>query len=171
MPNFSHILDGVIARLQPVIFVAAVVAWAAGLIGHLSTRGSGKRISPQFVAGGLIFAALIGGEFAVNGFTKRAALKEIRPKLYANIESMTVNGVELVNDPDLITALRGMHDAPAHHSEPTVSYQLLLQTERGPLTLLLRRDSQNKHEYWVYYPGFHSTQDNEVGRVFTDALD
>jgi hypothetical protein len=44
-----------------------------------------------------------------------------------------------------------------------------LQTNEGPLELLLRRDSTVPNEYWVFYPVFD--QANDIGTVETDALD
>jgi hypothetical protein len=37
--------------------------------------------------------------------------------------------------------------------------------------LVLRRDSAVPNEYWVYYRGFEATETNDIGTVFTDALD
>lgn len=71
----------------------------------------------------------------------------------------------------LFVVLRDMHDTMGHHSHPTTRYRLFLTTSRGPLELQLCRDSQDPHEYWVFYPGFDSTKMNDIGHVFTNALD
>ena len=92
-------------------------------------------------------------------------LGEIRPRLFANVEKIEVNGQDLNSSGALLDAMRDMHGVTGHHSSPTIEYRVSLQTSNGPLSLCLRRDSQHRHEYWVYYPGFYSTSANEVGRV------
>jgi len=125
----------------------------------------------MLIAGCLVFAGIIGGEFALGAYVKSAALNEIHPRLFASIEAMTVNGTQVDKADDLIAALRNMHDTMAHHSHPTTGYRLSLKTSRGPLVLRVRRDSQEPHEYWVFYEDFYSTTSNDVGHIFTDALD
>jgi hypothetical protein len=169
--NFAHILDKTIYPLQPLIVLAAVIAWVFAAAGHMSARRNGRRTSPMFFAGILGFAAIIGAEFGVAAIVKQAALKEIRPKLFANVAGVEVNGTPAKNRAALVDAVRNMHDIMAHHSSPRIRFEVLLETANGPLALCLGRDSQDNHEYWVYYSGFHSTQSNEIGHVFTSALD
>jgi hypothetical protein len=161
---------------QPILILIAMIGWVLAVVGQISAicsrkPGSRRPISGKFIAGMLIFAGIIGGEFAIDGLIKSAALEEIRPKLTSNIEAVTVNGTLFDRSNGLIADLRAMHDSFGHHSHPTSGYQLILKTSRGPLLLQLCRDSQNPHEYWVFYLEFYSTKSNEVGRVFTDALD
>jgi hypothetical protein len=71
----------------------------------------------------------------------------------------------------LVAALRGIEAHRYHHSHPTASFRVQLQTSEGPLELTLRRDSTEPREYWVYYRGFNATEINDVGAVVTGALD
>lgn len=168
MPDLAHFVDALFYRLWPALMVAALIAWGAALLGHFSGSQVGRR---RFFASILVFPGIIGGIFAVSAFIKHAALEEIRPTLFANVERVTVNGSDVNNGPAVIDAIRGMHDVIGHHSSPTSCYRISIQTSRGPLTLLLRRDSQDSREYWVYYAGFHSTQSNALGHVFTPIFD
>jgi hypothetical protein len=177
MHDFAHLLDRTIYPLQPVIILAAFIAWGLAAAGQISaiasknTRNWRRTISPRFAAGSLIFVAIIGIEFGIAGVLRMAALEEIRPKLSADIESATVNGVHFDISDGFIADLRNIHGTFGHHSSPTANYRLFLQTSRGPLTLELRRDSQDMREYWVFYTEFNATKLNDVGHVFTDALD
>jgi hypothetical protein len=100
-----------------------------------------------------------------------AAMKEISPRLTSRIESVGVDRIQMSDATALVGALRAMHGTIGHHSHPTRKYHVLLNTERGYLTLDLGRDSGDAHEYWVFYSGFHATSLNAVGHAFTDALD
>lgn len=168
MPDFAHFVDALFYRLWPALIVAALIAWGVGLLGYVSGSQVGRR---RFFASMFVFAGIIGGFFAVSAFIKHAALSEIKPRLSADVERVTVNGSDVNNGPAVIDAIRGMHDVIGHHSSPTIRYRISIETSRGPLTLLLRRDSQDSREYWVYYTGFHSTQSNALGHVFTPIFD
>ena len=104
-------------------------------------------------------------------FIGQAARDEVRPRLNASVASVLVDGKSIAAGDALLAALRGMEAHRYHHSHPTMSYRVQLQTPEGPLELTLRRDSTEPHEYWVYYRGFNATEANDVGAVFTDALD
>jgi len=176
MHDFADLLDRSAHLLQPILILVALTGWILTLVGQISAYrsrklGSPRAISGKFVVGMLLFAGVIGGEFAIAGVVKSAALEEIKPKLSSNIEAVTINEVEFDRGNGLIEDLRALRDAPAHHSHPTRGFRVILKTSRGPLALQLCRDSENPHEYWVFYPGFYSTKSNEVGRVFTAALD
>jgi hypothetical protein len=176
MPHFAHVVDRAVDSFQPIFILIALGGWATAIVGQISAYrsrkpGSPRPISGKFIAGMLVFAGVIGGEFAIGGFLKSAALDEVKPKLTANIDAVTINGARFDETNELLAALRSMQDTMGHHSHPTRGYRLFLTTSRGPLELQLCRDSQDPHEYWVFYSGFYSTKMNDIGHVFTNALD
>jgi hypothetical protein len=173
MHSLAHLVDRTVSSLQPVLILVALGGWAIAFAGQIVTRrpGSPRPVSAMFVAGGLIFAGIIGGEFLIGAYLKSVALNEIHPQLSADIGSLTVNGTQFGKADDLIAALRNIRDTTAHHSHPTTEYRVLLNTSQGALALHVCRDSQDPHEYWVFYPNFHSTASNAVGHIFTEALD
>jgi len=176
MHHFAHLVDRTVNSLQPIFILIALGGWAVALVGQISAYrsrkpGAPRPISGKFIVGMLVFAGVIGGEFAIGGFLKSAALDEVKPKLTANIEAVTINGTRFDKTSEFFAALRNMHSTMGHHSHPTTRYRLFLTTSQGPLELQLCRDSQDPHEYWVFYPGFDSTRKNDIGHVFTNALD
>jgi hypothetical protein len=176
MHSFAHLVDRTVNSLQPVLILVALAGWAMAFVGQIVAQRSRKPDSPKtvsamFVTGGLIFAGIIGGEFALGAYVKSAALNEIHPKLSADIRSLTVNGSQFAKADELIASLRNIRDTTAHHSHPTTEYRVFLNTSQGPLGLHVCRDSDDPHEYWVFYPNFHSTASNDVGHIFTEALD
>jgi hypothetical protein len=46
-----------------------------------------------------------------------------------------------------------------------------IETDKGTLTLQLGRDSGYAQEYWVFYPKYRITSNNEIGRVTTPLFD
>lgn len=176
MHHFAHLVDRAVHWLQPIFILVAMGGWAIAIAGQISAYrsrkpGSPRPISGKFIVGMLVFAGIIGGEFAIAAFVKSAALDEVNPKLTDNIEALTINGTRLDKTDELLVDLRSMRGTVGHHSHPTIGYRLNLSSSRGPLELQLCRDSQDPHEYWVFYAGFYSTKMNDIGHVFTNALD
>ncbi len=176
MNRFAHVLDNLEPLLLAIFVPIALLGWAYGFLAKVGKRQRLKSWEPEdtdtrFVLGIGIFGLVLLGVFVVSGFVNRAALEEINSKLSRKIETVSVNGKPFPAGEALVSALRGMSDTGAHHSSPEQSFEVNLTTDRGPLYLLLRRDSQNPHEYWVYYDRFRSSQTRDVARVFTDLLD
>jgi hypothetical protein len=77
-----------------------------------------------------------------------------------------------VRDPDrIINALQQVASQPAHHSHPTKRIRIEIESEERKLILKLGRDSGYRQEYWVFYPKYHATSDNEIGRITTPVFD
>lgn len=177
MNKMAHFLDR--ATQSPAIFFFLIIAIVLVIaIPRKRTQPSAEiadrsrfRWPRLFKIAMAVFLGTVGFVFLATAVTKFAARREITGVLSETVESVSVNG-RLFQGPDsMVSALRNMCDTPAHHSHPTESYTISLKTNKKILVLNLRRDSQNAREYWVFYPGFTSTQENEVGRVCTDALD
>jgi hypothetical protein len=76
------------------------------------------------------------------------------------------------HDPDaIVSVLKTASPRPGHHSNPTKVIRVDIQSEKGNLTLELGRDSGYAQEYWVFYPKYRVTSNNEIGRVTTPVFD
>lgn len=173
MDHCAQLLDRTVYLFQPLITLVILAAWCVGAFAAIRARKRKPALRWWLVsvAAGLVFVGLVTGEGTVVNYIRQAALRDILPRLSCAIESVEVNG-SLFSKPDaLLYALRGMHETIGHHSHPTTRYHVLIQTSCGPLALELGRDSDDSNEYWVFYPGLHSTQVNAVGHSFTDVLD
>ena len=106
---------------------------------------------------------------AASVFLTSAALDEVRPRLNAAVTEIRVDGSPAPDPEQLLEALRQIRSHSYHHSHPTTAHRIELQTDEGPLELLLRRDSTVPNEYWVFYSGFEKADD--IGTVVTDLLD
>ena len=77
-----------------------------------------------------------------------------------------------VTDPDrVLQALRSLRWASAHHSHPSHPILVRVLAPSHDVVLSVSRDSDDPHEYWVFLPRYRVTSMNEVGRIFTTALD
>jgi hypothetical protein len=95
----------------------------------------------------------------------------VQPFLESRVLSIAVAGKLLVQPEELLKALRAMSTPRAHHSHPENPIAITIKSERGELLLSAARDSDVKDEYWVFYPGFHATELNAIGHIFTKELD
>ncbi len=79
---------------------------------------------------------------------------------------------QLAKNPDaIIAALKTTGSRMDHHSSPTKMIRVDIQSDRGDLSLQLGRDSSYAQEYWVFYPKYRITSNNEIGKVVTVAFD
>ena len=174
MFEFAHFLDRFLQVAAPYLITVAVLLWAvafgkAALDARRQPLGTRPRQSRVFVGAATGFLAIVLSLCGGAVFLSHAALDELRPRLNAQVTEMAVNGRPAPEPERLLSALRQITSHNYHHSHPTNSYRVRLQTSEGPLELLLRRDSAVPNEYWVYYPGFDTADD--IGTVVTDALD
>ncbi len=86
-----------------------------------------------------------------------------RPIVYVNQQP--------VSDPErLISALKMVSPKLSHHSHPTKKITVDINSEKGHITLELARDSDYSQEYWIFYPKYRVTSNNEIGRITTSDL-
>ena len=176
MADFAHLLDRMLHTATPYLIAVAVMLWAVAFGSGLFEawrRPFGVRPQPPriFFRAATGFLVIVLSICAAGLFISHAALDELRPRLNAPITDVLVDGMPVAAPEPLLAALRRIESRRYHHSHPTGSYRVQLQTSEGPLELVLRRDSAVPNEYWVYYRGFEATEANDIGTVFTDALD
>jgi hypothetical protein len=179
MIGFAHFLDNALHPLQLYLIGAAILVWiisAVSMSRSLARKswilGAPRERPRGFLIGIVVFGAIIGGEFALSGLIGLGARMEIEPLLFGKIDAVTVNGTPIPDPGPLLASLRDMfRSSMAHHSHPTTCYHVVVRGEAGSLELTPCRDSDDPHEYWVFYPSFHATRLNAVGHAFTDALD
>ena len=70
----------------------------------------------------------------------------------------------------IAAALKEVAPQWGHHSHPTKMIPVEIQSDNGSLTLELGRDSGYAQEYWVFYPKYGITSNNEIGRVTTSVF-
>jgi hypothetical protein len=175
MIDFAHLLDRLLHNTAPFLIALAAILWliAFGVAVFETSRRPlrAQRRLPIFFRAATGFLVIVLSLCGAAVFLGHAALDELRPRLNAPAEQVLVDGAPIAAAEPFVAALRGIESHRYHHSHPTASFRVQLQTSQGPLELTLRRDSAEPREYWVYYRGFNATEINDVGAVFTDALD
>lgn len=168
---------------HPIFFIIivglALACWVAALVFHTKARSitqtsrfaEKQRIQNRFYSLAAAFAVLImigSGEMAL---VTAASISQFSPKLMSAIGSVSIDGAGTSTPDRLVAALRAMHSVQAHHSHPQdPGFTVTMSTQRGPLTFVLKRDSDDPHEYWTFYSGLDGAP-VEVGHVITDQLD
>ena len=175
MNSFAHLLDRNLHLLQPGILVVAFIMWAI-VVAILFLKGrrerySRRRISLALLSAAAGFVAIILAEHVSGAIIRQAALNEVAARLSQPVGSVTIDGAKFDREDELVSALRQMQDTLSHHSHPTTGYHVSIEVPDGVLNFDIRRDSERRREYWVYYPNYFYTQSNNIGRMFTDALD
>lgn len=85
---------------------------------------------------------------------------------------VSING-ELIDKKTSITILneiKTIGNIEAHHSSPTEEIKIKIESELETFNLSLKRDSDCKNEFWIFWDKYHATKTNEVGRIRTEVF-
>jgi hypothetical protein len=171
------ILDVVFYCVSAIAIVALpflIVNWI-----RLLKRRAVNKFNPTLFSGGFpvksvmffvvpIFAAIGIAEFMASS-SRAEALNFIRGS--AGNYTVYVNQQIVLGADKVISALKTVSPKLAHHSHPTKRIRVELNSEKGHMTLELARDSDYPQEYWVFYPKYRVTANNEIGRITTSVFD
>lgn len=176
MLALAHLIDRLLHTVAPALAGIALLIWiiafGRGVVASWRQPPSRPRL-PRVVVSGLIAAvAVVVVLFGAQSFVAQGARDEIRQRLDGQVKLVLLDSAPLATPDDLLGELRRMGPWRGyHHTHPTTSYQLRVQTSRGALDLILRRDSENPREYWVFCPAFEVTRRDDAGHIITAALD
>lgn len=165
--------------LQFCLFAFAVGCWGVAFRRQWLNRGRGQWIGPpprgdrSYVAAVVGFVGAIAILFALAELYEYAARANIAAFCAPGVESVTVDGKPFAPADDLVAQIAAPRQPQAHHSHPTKPLNVRLTGHKGTLELVLSRDNDDPHEYWLFYPRYTMTKvnANAVGHVFTDQLD
>ena len=81
------------------------------------------------------------------------SMSTINKHVYAQINSVEINGEPAPDPEGLITALRAMDTSffRHHKSHPVNRIDIRLRTDKGELEIWLGRDSQIPNQYWLHH--------------------
>ena len=172
--NALNILFYIVSAIPFIALPFLVVNWARYIKARAENRSRFVPVpvksplkSTLFFAGPIIIAIAIAEIMA--GRSRVEAINFLRDlsgnyKVYVNSQP--------AHDPDkIVSALKATSTQPAHHSHPTKMIHIDIESDTGRLTLDLGRDSGYAQEYWVFYPKYRVTSNNEIGRVTTSVFD
>jgi hypothetical protein len=111
--------------------------------------------------------------FRVCDGSRRYAQDRVRETLDAFDErsQISINATPAPNPKDILLALKALRPLSAHHSSPTKRINVHISEGSHRIALSLARDSSDPREYWVFYPKYYITKNNEIGRIVTPVFD
>jgi hypothetical protein len=99
------------------------------------------------------------------------ARREIMRVVVAEPRSASVDGHAFLKAKALVEQFRALKHPGARQSHALAPFPAVIETAAGKLEFLLGRDSENRRDYWVFYPRFTATRVNAIGLIVTDLLD
>lgn len=78
--------------------------------------------------------------------------------------------VDSIYGKNLINELKSIKEFTGHHSYTTKETSIIFYSKNDTLNLVLKKDSEIKTEYWIYWDKYYSTQIVEFGRINTTIL-
>jgi hypothetical protein len=149
-------------------FVAALVAFPIVIVMWFRRPDRGVPL-----CGAVVFAILIGTFMCTSSTSQSWGQVRVLDALdlcsAANC-SVLINGREVPDAGEVLNTLKELHDLPAHHSSPGKRFSIAVRGS-AEVSLVLARDSGDPREYWVFYPKYWITRNNEIGRLKTAVFD
>lgn len=118
-----------------------------------------------FVGSALLILFIV---LSATSLSRREVLEFISDAQTLNVY---VNNQPASNSDEIVAALKTLQPVAAHHSHPTRMIKIELHSDNRVVTIECGRDSASAQEYWVFYPKYGITSNNEIGRITTSALD
>ena len=136
--------------------------------------GHTELLSAQFpTKSTTFFVGTIALAFAITGAVTERARAYVQDAI-ASVAADThifVNGERPSNAPEVLASLKSMHWEIGHGSHSTTRIGVEVEAPTGNhIFLVLGRDSSIPMEYWVFYPKWPITSNNELGRIRTEAF-
>jgi hypothetical protein len=85
--------------------------------------------------------------------------------------NVSVNDADIRNQEEIVVELKRMAPLEPHHSHPEGRIAVMIVDGDSKLELELGRDSQDRNEYWIFYPKYLITESNDIGRIISDKFD
>jgi len=98
---------------------------------------------------------------------------ELKSLLNEKNIKITVNGENINTEYSLqiIAELNKIKSYSGHHSHPEKEFEIGILSGNTKMDLTIKKDSDIKNEYWVYWNKYSSTNLNEIGRVTTNIFE
>ena len=164
--------------ISVVAILAAVVAAPFLLIGWFTYVFRRKRTGPFPLKSTLFFVIPVGIGLitgSTSEFIAQSQTLEFLRSISARA-SVSINGKEAQNSGDMISALRKIEDRQFHHSSPTHTICVDVSDDSRHMRLLVARDSDDPHEYWIFAPSpsklaLRANLTKDIGHIITPVFD
>jgi hypothetical protein len=126
----------------------------------------------------LVLAVLVAGWLISESWLDRRQRDAVLLKLEPSSGScaVRVKGLPASNPAAVVAALRTLQRVAPHHSHLAATFSVEVICSPGGVSLVLARDSERAHEYWVFDRTGQAAAapvaaGNEVGRISSGAFD
>lgn len=171
MVNLASSLDSIFG--SPV----AQIAYFLAVLGSIASafymspsfardRGARDPKSPWYFRLSCAVAALgCIGALVIFTCIRMGANADIEAKVESGVIGMTLDGEIVENPATFVRALASACSTLERRSHPTSRHAVTISTRAGPLELQIGKDSEISDEFWIFYPRFRLTRENEVRRA------
>jgi hypothetical protein len=170
-------MDGVISLMMWTNVTGMLIA-GTGLVllvvKRFRERPTGrKKLKAAIIVGLTLFVASIVTTFLLGSVMRKTVRREVVQFLCSSGATWQakINGQAVPEPRKIVEALSKTVPMAAHHSHSGEELTVVLESGTESLTLKVGKDSSYPDEYWVYFPGYHHTSLNEIGKVQTGVFD
>lgn len=171
MLDFAVAIDGIFGQaVVQFIFISIILLGMIGAFFNIPSNVRNDKInfkkrSAYYRLSWLLVLISVALAFAIIGFLKFCANKDIDSKIASGVNAVVING-RAINAPGIFAKEISLRcDTGNTRSHPDVRNDVFIETRSGILHLQLGRDSVRPNSYWIFYPNFALTTTNEVRRA------
>jgi len=127
----------------------------------------------RLVIGAIAFGFLLHGSMGLVGVSARNEIRAAVAEVNDGQRDLLINGVKVPDPQPYLEAFRQMRwFMLAHHSRPVPpEIEVSFGSGSDAVRVIVQRDSDRTGEYWIFFPKYRSTQNNEIGRLYTSVFD
>jgi len=164
--GLAHLLDPWVAGYLAfaIVVFLGLWGWAVRLIFQAWTGSqvARRRFAMVFGAGTGVLASAWPGAW----LEAAAARQEVHAAASAGQARVTLDGVHPKDEQIVIEAIRHMDDVKPDHSSPGGRSHVVVVAGNGlRRRLVLRTDTADPQNQWVFYEGFRLTANNPIGHA------
>jgi hypothetical protein len=130
--------------------------------------------SGRLAVAGYVFVLLLATMLFLDDKTEYTARRAIQESA-AHATAVVIDGARVSNDTALLALFQELRHVGAHHSSPQQPVMhVLIMTARDTMSVILARDSERPHEFWVFRAGPNWNNDplgQDAGRIESARLD
>ena len=168
LDNYSKFISGIILY----VFIIGFIGTAFHILNKARISIKGKKISLGLIMAIMLFTFGITDLISIWIVQSRA---RVELRAFLNQPNLTVkkNGktTDSIYGIQILNELKSIRIVNSHHSRTIRNIQLDIYSEIDTVKLTLRKDSDIKTEYWVYWDKYHSTENSDFGRIKTNILE
>lgn len=165
-------LEAIFNFMLPIVIVAFIFAIInAVLVGRKISKSQIELDQFLKIAAGIALPIFLGFTMGMLGDLMRSSARIQVNEFLASVsgnESVYIDNQISEHPFKVIEELKKIRCSPGHRSHPTDRIYIRISDIDKNIDLILRRDSAMFDEYWIFYPCYKYTTEQEIGRIYTN---